>query len=325
MSRLFHSHEGLIFKMSSPHTAQDIIPHPLHKVSIDFHRVLDGETAQRLFDALEDLGVSVYLHNRDATDGDDWEVSITTYGPPDLDAILACIKNAENIQLATSDLTVEKLPETDWLRHVHENFPPVTIGRFFVYGSHVTETAPAGLIPLKIDAATAFGSGEHETTKGCMLAFDWILAKGDLPNQPPKSLDMGCGSGILGIAITKVWPNARIIAIDIDPESVIVTQRHAAMNGASDALLSAAGDGYNTPLCQQNAPYDLIAANILAGPLIAMAGQLNDVLKKGGYAVLSGLLGRQEAEVTAAHTALGLKLQHSIALGDWRALVLQKP
>lgn len=312
--------------MSPAEETDRLIPHPLHKTSIAFPQRLDGETAQRLFDALEELGVSVYLHNRDATDGDDWEVSLTTMGPPDVKALRARILEAENIDLPESAFSVERLPETDWLRHVHENFPPVTIGRFFVYGSHVTEKAPAGLIPLQIDAATAFGSGEHETTKGCMLAFDWLLAQGFLPAQMPlHALDMGCGSGILGIAITKIWPEAKVTAIDIDPESVVVTNRHAQLNGASAVLDAAAGDGYNTALCQSRAPYDLVGANILAGPLIDMAPQLQQALKPGGFAVLSGLLGRQEAEVTAAHKTQGLELRHAIALGDWRALVLQKP
>ena len=208
---------------------------------------------------------------------------------------------------------------------MHENFPPVTIGRFFVYGSHVKQETPAGLIPLQIDAATAFGSGEHETTKGCMLSFDWMVEQGLKADTPLNALDMGCGSGILAIAITKVWQNAKVTAIDIDPESVVVTNRHAELNGAGAVITTAAGDGYNTPRCQQNAPYDLIAANILAGPLIAMAPQLNAVLKPGGYAVLSGLLGRQQVEVTAAHVAEGLKPVHALELGDWRALTFTKP
>jgi len=305
-------------------TSPDTIPHPLHKVSLGFKDKIDGETAQRLFDALEDLGVSVFLHNREATDGDDWEVSLTTYGTPDLDAIYTRINEVDGVKIEKAAITAERLPETDWLRHVHENFPPVTIGRFFVYGSHVTEKAPAGLIPLQIDAATAFGSGEHETTKGCMLSFDWIRAQGGLQTAHLNALDMGCGSGILAIAITKVWDGAKVTAIDIDPESVIVTNRHAAMNGAGKAITAAAGDGYRTPLCRQNAPYDLVAANILAGPLIDMATDLHAALKPGGYAVLSGLLGRQEADVTAAHVKAGLKPVHAIALGDWRALTFQK-
>ncbi len=305
--------------------AKELIPHALYKVTLDFDRVLKEADAQALFEALEELGVSVFLQNRDATDGDDWAVSLTTYGAPDLDAIHTAINKVDGIQIGQKQISAERLPETDWLQHVHENFPPVTIGRFFVFGSHIKTEAPAGLIPLHIDAATAFGSGEHETTKGCMLSFDWMVAQGLAAETPLNALDMGCGSGILAIAITKVWPKAKVTAIDIDPESVVVTNRHAALNGAGDAITTAAGDGYNTPRCQQNAHYDLIAANILAGPLIEMAAQLNAALKPGGYAVLSGLLGRQQADVTAAHVKEGLQPVHALELGDWRALTFVKP
>ena len=305
--------------------APDLIPHALYKVIFHFPDVLREPQAQALFEALDELGVSVFLQNRDATDGDDWAVSVTTYGAPDLDAIYNAIAKVDSVKITRDKISAEKLPETDWLQHVHENFPPVTIGRFFVYGSHVKQETPKGLIPLQIDAATAFGSGEHETTKGCMLSFDWMVEQGLKADSALNALDMGCGSGILAIAITKVWPKAKVTAIDIDPESVVVTNRHAELNGAGNAITTAAGDGYNTPRCQQNAPYDLIAANILAGPLIEMAPQLNAALKPGGYAVLSGLLGRQQADVTAAHVAQGLKPVHALELGDWRALTFLKP
>jgi ribosomal protein L11 methyltransferase len=176
-------------------------------------------------------------------------------------------------------------------------------------------------VPLCIDAATAFGSGEHETTKGCLIAFDRLAETHSFKN----ALDMGCGSGILAIGMVKIWPGIFATAIDIDPESIIVTKRHAAMNGAADLISMQAGDGYAAPFAQQNAPYDLIGANILASPLIDMAGDLNAVLLPGGFCVLSGLLARQEQDVTAAHTALGLVLADKIELGDWRVLVMRKP
>jgi ribosomal protein L11 methyltransferase len=180
---------------------------------------------------------------------------------------------------------------------------------------------PKGFTPLQIDAATAFGSGEHETTQGCIQAFKKLKKKYDFKN----GLDMGCGSGILAIALTKLWPKIKMTAIDIDLESVTVTRRHAEMNGVSKKIKSEAGDGYRVPLVKKNAPYDIVAANILANPLIEMAPALNAVLKPGGIAVLSGLLGRQQAAVVAAHKKQGLKLIDSEEIGEWRALVLQKP
>jgi len=310
-----------------PHTkTDDLIPHPLYKVSFGFTAPLAGVVAEQIGNALEELGVSVFLHNEEATDGDRWTVSLTTYGTPDLEDIRRQLEAAaaaggfaEAVEGAR--ITVEKLPEKDWLRHVHDNFPPVTAGRFFIYGSHYEGEKPQNLAPLCIDAATAFGSGEHETTKACLMAFDRLAEKHSFKN----ALDMGCGSGILAIGMVKIWPGIRAAAVDIDPESIIVTERHAAMNGAADLISMQAGDGYAAPLARQNAPYDLIAANILAGPLIDMAGDLNAVLMPDGFCVLSGLLARQEQDVTAAHTALGLRLVDKIELGDWRALVLQKP
>ncbi len=296
----------------------DKIPHHLYKVTLQFARHLDGEKAQQLGDALEEMVSAVSLHNREATDGDDWTISLTNYGAPDLDAIFQRLEETEAGIITRDNITAERLPEKDWLRHVHDNFPPVNIGRFFVHGSYYKGEIPAGQTPLQIDAATAFGSGEHETTRSCMVAFEQIAREHKVGN----ALDMGCGSGILAIAIQKIWPGARLTAIDIDPESVIVSHRHADMNGVT--LQAAAGDGYKTPLSIQNAPYDLVGANILAGPLIAMAGDLYNALKPGGYAVLSGLLKRQQQEVTAAHLNAGLTLKGVIPDGDWAALIFRR-
>ncbi len=304
------------------HMSEDNIPHPLHRVTLSFPGTLTAEDAQSIADKLDEIAVSVFLHNREANidagetgDGDDWTVTLTTYGAPDVDQIYELLDG----EISHDRIHVEKLPEKDWLRHVHDNFPPVSIGRFFVYGSHYDGAIPANLVPLKIDAATAFGSGEHETTKGCLLAFEWLVQQG---HTFKNGLDMGCGSGILAIGMTKIWPGMPVLAVDIDAESITVTERHAAMNDAKIDFQT--GDGYDASQVAPRAPYDLIAANILAGPLIAMAPQLNAVLKPGGFCVLSGLLARQEKDVTAAHEAQGLKLVHKTEIGDWRALVLQK-
>jgi ribosomal protein L11 methyltransferase len=294
--------------------AEDHIPHPLHRVSLFFPGTLTGEEAERLAEGLEELCVSVFLHNKEATDGDSWTITLTTYGQPNIEEIKARLEGkAEKIE-------VEKLPETDWLQHVHENFPPVIIGKFFIYGSHYTGTAPQGLIPLQIDAATAFGSGEHETTRGCIESMEFLASQG---KSFKNILDMGCGSGILAIAARKLWPDTSLTAVDIDPESVIVTERHAKMNNVAGMQVEA-GDGYKSPVAGKNAPYDMIVSNILAGPLVEMAPELDAVLSPGGYCILSGLLARQEKEVIQAHEAEGLKLTESRALGDWRALTLQK-
>lgn len=299
-------------------TAEETIPHILFRVDLGIGKKLDGALAEKLGEALEDLGVSVFLHNREATDGDDWIVTLTTLGEPDLDAICAQANSVEAGIVKRDRMTAERLPETDWLQHVHDNFPPLEIGRFFVYGSHYDGEKPANLVPLQIDAATAFGSGEHETTRSCMEAFEQLARQHSFEN----ALDMGCGSGILAIAMQKIWPGIKLAAVDIDPESIVVTKRHAAFNNIS--LEAQAGDGYHTPLAQENAPYDLVACNILSGPLVEMSGDLCNALKPGGFAVLSGLLKRQREEVIGAHQRAGLALAGVIEDGDWAALIMRK-
>ena len=264
--------------------------------------------------------VSLFLHNLESTDGDNWVITLTTLGTPDIEEIFQRVNAVAPGLLDKKDIIAERLPEKDWLKHVHENFPPIKTERFFIYGSHYTGDKPEELIPLQIDAATAFGSGEHETTRGCIQALGYLKEHHEFKN----GLDMGCGSGILAIAMVKLWPALQVTAIDIDPESIVVTKRHAGMNNASDKISAAAGDGYHVPLVAKNAPYDVVTANILANPLIDMAPMLANVLRPGGYAVLSGLLNRQKAEVVAAHEKLGLKLIREEEIGEWRALVLQK-
>ena len=300
-------------------TTPDKIPHPLWRVTLRYGQTLDEAQGQALFDAFEEEVVSVFLHNREATDGNDWHLTLTTYGEPDLDALHALANNI--LSLPRENVSAERLPEQDWLLHVHQNFPPVNVGRFFIYGSHYEGAKPADKTTLLIDAATAFGSGEHETTRGCLIALEALSNKGF---SPARVLDMGCGSGILAIAACKLWPACLALGIDIDPESVVVTHRHASVNGVSAQVMAEAGDGYAAPRTAAIAPYDLIFANILAGPVIDMAPDAAKMLAKGGYLIVSGLLNRQRNDVVATHLAQGLVLADDQRLNDWHALVFAK-
>lgn len=303
-----------------PEAAQDFQPQgPLWRVSLTYGRALSEEEGQALFAAFEEAVLSVFLHNKEATDSNHWEIILTTDGAPDLDALHAIANDI--VPLPRDAVRGEELPDEDWLLHVHRHFPPITAGRFFIYGSHYDGDIPSGLIPLRIDAATAFGSGEHETTRGCLLALQDLHARGFAPKN---LLDMGCGSGILALAAVKLWPDVAALCIDIDPESVVVTHRHAALNGCSKNIVAEAGDGYAAPRVRSMAPYDLVLANILAGPLVAMASDCAQVTAAGGAVILSGLLARQEQDVTAAHLAHGLAQGDIHALNDWRALVFHK-
>ncbi len=228
---------------------------------------------------------------------------------------------AEVFAFAMPAMVLEPLAERDWVAESQRNLPPQTAGRFWVFGSHVTETPPAGLIPLLVEASIAFGTGRHETTQGCLVA---LTALADSGLAVRNALDLGCGSGVLAMAIAKLWPRAFVMAADNDAPSVGVTRENADLNGVPQ-LQTLESEGYSAAVLKAAAPFDLIAANILAAPLIALAPELARYLAKGGRAILSGLLTSQAPEVILAHQAQGLVLLESRSYGEWDTLLLQKP
>ncbi len=239
-------------------------------------------------------------------------------------ALQCAAHNIEGIEISHDQIEIKETPDINWLEKSYQDFKPFSIGPFFIYGSHYTKGAPEGQIGLQVDAATAFGSGEHETTKGCIQAMLDLKGKGACPWN---ILDMGTGSGILALAAWKLWKSP-ILAVDNDAESIVVTKRHAALNGvniAKSALSTACGDGFNTPEVDRQKPYELILANILAGPVIEMAPALVRVLDDNGYAVLSGMLKEQSDLVAAAYEGLGLSLKKRYDIGEWSTLVMHKP
>lgn len=217
--------------------------------------------------------------------------------------------------------TVSALPDRNWLKENLSRFKPVSVGRYYIYGSHIKEAPPEDKISLCIDAATAFGSGEHQTTKGCLLALDDLA--NDESFQPQKILDMGCGSGILSLAAAKTY-HKPILAVDIDEESVRVTTESALRNQVTDYITAEVGDGYKKGSVTKNACYDLIFANILAKPLVSMAQDLQKHLSDGGVAVLSGMLTEQEEWVLEAHCQQGLKLKKRYQIDEWSTLIVGK-
>ncbi|NYZ11387.1 50S ribosomal protein L11 methyltransferase [Azospirillum sp. RWY-5-1] len=256
-------------------------------------------------------------------EGGAWLVEATVHGEPDrarLAARVAVLAGA--VGIGEPLLIVEELPPIDWVSHSYQGFPPIRAGRFFVHGSHHEGQVPGGAVALLVDAATAFGTGEHGSTKGCLLALDRLVRRHRLRRGPRGgALDMGCGSGILALAVAKAW-RVPVSAVDIDPEAVRVTKVNAGLNGVAARIRAQGGDGYRTPLVARHKPYRLITANILARPLARMAPQLRRHLAKGGVAVLAGLLARQERHVLQAHRAQGLRLIARIPVGDWTTLVI---
>ncbi len=214
----------------------------------------------------------------------------------------------------------ELLQGRDWLKANVIKFAPVEVEDFYVYGIHEQNVDTHGKIGIKVYAATAFGS-EHQTTKCCLRGIAEINR---LAEKPQKILDVGTGSGILSLAAAKLWPKAAIVAVDIDTESVNVTAQNAADNGVAAQITAAYSDGYGSQTVQKNAPYDVILANILARPLIAMAADMAAHLKIGGYAVISGFIEEQTAWVIGEHEKHGLALQKIYAEDNWRAALLKR-
>jgi ribosomal protein L11 methyltransferase len=217
------------------------------------------------------------------------------------------------------DFSVEALPALDWVAESQKGRPPLSAGRFFVYGSHAAERRPAAALAIRIEAGQAFGTGHHESTRGCLLALD-VLSRG---NRPRICLDLGCGSGVLAIAMAKLW-RAPVLAADIDPLAVTITWENARLNEVGPWVRALGSDGPARRVLIRPGPYDVIAANILAGPLSAMAGDLAGVLAPGGSLILSGLLRHQEAAVLARYRARRLRLTQRLTLGDWVTLTLKR-
>jgi ribosomal protein L11 methyltransferase len=218
----------------------------------------------------------------------------------------------------TVKVHVKELEPVDWVAESLKHHQPVSAGRFYVYGSHHPKPA-LDRYAILIDAGMAFGTGQHETTAGCLRAIDALARTGTVRNP----LDVGSGSGILAMAMAKAWP-CRVLASDIDPEAVKVAIDNARDNGVGGRMDVVTAVGLHHPAIRERGPYDLITANILAKPLVQLAGDLTDVLEPGGTLVLSGFLRHQEAGVFGAYRARGMRLLRRFPVGEWVTLVLGK-
>ncbi len=215
---------------------------------------------------------------------------------------------------------ISELPETDWVEHVRRELAPVRAGRFFVHGSHDSDKVPGDAIALKIDAAMAFGTGHHATTLGCLIALDDLERAG---NAFHNVVDIGCGTAILAMAAAKLWPEP-VLASDIDPIAVETAAANVAINGLEGRVRCVEAAGFDAPALHDGAPFDLIFANILKGPLVALAPDMGRACGVSGFIILSGILNEQADDVIAAHEAQGFALHARNELGDWTTLVMQR-
>jgi ribosomal protein L11 methyltransferase len=264
--------------------------------------------------------VTFFMEDRSGmSDGDcDWFLEGFSRTPPErvqIISALSAVAAANGID--APPLEVDRLPNVDWVLENLRDFPPIDAGRFYVHGSHWEGQPPIGRIGIEIDAGTAFGSGEHATTRGCLTALTALARQ----RRRTRVLDLGAGSGILGIAAAKVWA-AKVLCTDIDPGSVKVCAGNAANNQVGARVTAVVSDGYRNPAVGKGRPYDLIFSNILARPLCRFAPDLAAHLAPDGVAVLSGLLESQERRVMANHEAQGLTLKRRFVIDGWATLLI---
>ena len=273
--------------------------------------------AEALGEALEELepaptGVGVF----EVEDGKGiWEVGGYFLDRPN-DIDLALLSAA----FGAGAFVVSEVPDQDWVAKVRRELPPVEAGRFFVYGSHDAALLPKGRIGLLIEAAMAFGTGHHGTTLGCLRAYDWLLDDGQTFNNV---LDLGCGTAVLAMSAARMGA-ANVLASDIDPVAVEVAVANVKANGLVGRVDCVESIGFDSPVVRAGAPFDLIFANILKGPLIELAPDMAAHLTVGGMAILSGLLVEQADDILEVYRAQGLALEAREDLGEWSALTLRR-
>ncbi|MFV0383816.1 50S ribosomal protein L11 methyltransferase [Paracoccus sp. (in: a-proteobacteria)] len=273
--------------------------------------------AEALAEACEDLtpepvGSGVF----EIEDGSDrWEVGIYFLEQPD-EVALALLAAAFGAQ----PFAISELPEVDWVAHVRRELTPVVAGRFFVHGSHDADRIPEGAEALCIEAAMAFGTGHHGTTKGCLEAVDRLANDGF---QPRRIADIGCGTAVLAMGAARVWP-VTVLASDIDPVAVDTAAANVIANGLDGRVICIEAMGFDHPMLDEAAPFDLVLANILKQPLIDLSPDMARHVGAGGRIVLSGILTDQGTEVIAAYQRAGFTLDRRDDLGEWVTLTMTR-
>lgn len=260
----------------------------------------------------EPVGTGIF----EIEDGSDrWEVgAYFTEAPDEIGlALLAASHGAQ-------PFVISELPEVDWVAHVRRELTPVVAGRFFVHGSHDADKLPDGAQGLCIEAAMAFGTGHHGTTKGCLEALDRLEVAGF---QPRRVADIGAGTAVLAMAAARLW-HVPVLAGDIDPVAVDTAAANVIANGLDGRVVCVEAVGFDHPLLDETAPFDLVLANILKQPLIDLAPDMARHVSDDGKVILSGILTHQGDDVIAAYQAAGFALERRDDLGEWTTLTMTR-
>lgn len=248
-----------------------------------------------------------------------WQVDLHFRMRPALRPLRALIALAGGERLARS-IRVARLAPRDWVRSSLVDLVPVRAGRFVVHGAHDRSRVPLHAVAIEIEAATAFGTGHHGTTRGCLVALDALARR----TRPRRVLDLGTGTGVLAIAAAKVW-HVPVLASDIDQRAVAVARTNVRLNRASPTVTVAQAAGLNSPRIAARAPYDLVLANILLAPLKRLAAPIARHLRPNGRVVLSGILATQAAAAISAYRSQGFVVERALVLDGWTTLVMRGP
>ena len=287
------------------------VPPAQQKLVID---IVERDTARTIAGALSDLLVpapdALTLFER----GTGWRIEAYYEPLPDADKLATDLELTCGI--SRPEIRIEAVPLENWVRLSQEALPPVIAGRFTIHGSHDRHRVPRGPNSILIDAGEAFGTAHHATTQGCLAAIDRVTRSATFD----RVLDLGCGSGVLAIAVARIMPHAQIWASDLDHQSVVVARANMRANCVGSRIRAVVATGLAHPELRENAPYDLLIANILAGPLIMLAKTLRASVEPGGTLILSGILTPQAPQVIAAYRSSGFHLVTHDRIYGWSTL-----
>lgn len=282
--------------------------------------------ADNLFISSSDSTPTIVASETDASRPDEWMIDVYCEEEPDPEMVENLVQLSPSAEKAGFQPIVAMLADEDWVTLSQQGLEPLRAGRFHVHTSSDQPSDDPKLTNICIDAGRAFGTGHHETTMGCLQSLDRLKKTG---HRFRNIADVGTGTGLLAFAAHHLWRDAKIIASDIDPVAVDVTEANAQLNAIPlgnrrSQIRLVQSNGLDHPALKQRAPFDLIIANILAGPLVALAPQIAAASGAGTVLLLAGLLSRQKAEVVQAYVREGFRLKHSRLDNEWPCLTLVK-